>query len=164
MSDHKERLAAAIEAFNKAERMTFMLTVAARWLDGDGPTYVMGEVRVKALFVDIFGRHWADGALAAESLAHAAGDRTLADYHHERLCHPDVEVHDLWVYADTRGRWNALVAPVDVIAAELGYPPPVLLPGRNWARTWTTLPDRTDEQELAWVAAGGWSFEGEATR
>jgi hypothetical protein len=155
VSGHQEHLNAAIRAFNEAERMGFMLTTASRWLGDDGPTYLVGEVRVKALFVDIFGRHWADGALVAESIGHTAPDPYVEDYLHTMLCHPDVECHDVWQFTDTRGRWNALMAPVDVIAREFDYPAPSVLPGQNWARSWETLPERTDEQELAWIAAGG---------
>ncbi|MET7890625.1 hypothetical protein [Streptomyces mirabilis] len=155
MSDHKQQLDAAVRAFNTAERTEFMLHTATRRLGLDGPAYIVGDIRVMALFEDIHGRHWADGALAAESLGHLAGGQETEDRYHELLCHPDIECRDLWMFADNRGRWNALMAPIDVIAHEFGYPPPIALPGQNWARSWWTLPERSDEQELAWIAHGG---------
>lgn len=159
--DNKRQLDAAMATYNGIERAEFMLDTANRWLHSDGPTYLLGDTRAKALFEDSRGRHWADGALVAESIGHSAGDPMLTDSLHQDLCHPDIEVRDLWVVTDSRGRWNALMAPIEVIAREFDRPPPVLLPGQNWARTWWTQPTRSDEQELAWIAAGGPAYDHE---
>lgn len=150
----EEALLDAMEAYNATERTAFRVTIKGLWLGNDGPAYQLGDVRGKALFVDTAGRHWADGALVAESLGHIAGGATLAEAYNQALCAQD-EARDLRVWTETRGRWNALMAPVDVIAHAFGYPPPTRLPGDNWARTWWDTPGRTDEEELAWIASGG---------
>ncbi|MEV0183844.1 hypothetical protein AB0I54_31850 [Streptomyces sp. NPDC050625] len=158
MNSHKEQLDDALRTFNQAERQEFMLTTASRWLGLDGPTYIVGDVRVRALFEDIHGRHWCDAMLAAESLAGVADiGRTnpgiIEGYRQTAACME--EATDLWVFVDARGRWNATMTPVDALAHAWGYPPPTRLPDDNWARTWLSLPERSDEQELAWIANGG---------
>jgi hypothetical protein len=158
VSDHKQQLDQAMRAFNAAERTEFMLTTATRWLGLDGPTYLVGDVRVKVFFEDIHGRHWVDAALAAESLYWVGGvglrNPELIECY--RASAVDItEARDLWVCADVRGKWNAIMTPVEDLASAWGYPSPVRLPDGNWARTWLDLPERTDEQELAWIANGG---------
>jgi hypothetical protein len=155
MNDYKQSLDAAILAFNQAERAEFVLDTDTRWLGLDGPAYLLGDVRVRAFFVDVDGRHWVDACLAVESMARLVlpGTASLEGY---RQLAVDVDAaHDLWVFTDTRGRWNAVMAPVDGLARRWGYPPPTRLPDGNWARNWLDLPERTDEQELAWIAHGG---------
>ncbi|MFJ4201562.1 hypothetical protein ACIP2Y_18265 [Streptomyces sviceus] len=153
--NHRQQLDAAVRAFNQAERTEFMLTTASRWLGLDGPTYLLGDVRAKALFEDIYGRHWVDAYLAVESLT-GIGNRNPALMEGYRQTAVDIrEACDLWVYADTRGKWNAIMTPIEDLAAAWGYPPAVRLPDGNWARTWLDMPERTDEQELAWIAHGG---------
>jgi hypothetical protein len=152
VTNRRQQLHDAMVAFNAAERTEFMLATATRWLGVDGPTYLVGDVRTKALFEDIHGRHWVDGALYAESLNQ--DDATTEDIHHS-LCVPGVECRDLWVCRESRGLWNALMTPVTVLATELRLTAPALLPGDNWARTWQDLPARSDKQELAWIANGG---------
>ncbi|MFF4347564.1 hypothetical protein [Streptomyces sp. NPDC001530] len=155
MSDHKQQLEAAMLAFNEAERREFMLPTATRWLGLDGPTYLLGDVRVRTFFEDIHGRHWVDAYLAVESLTGIGRPDSGHMEMYRQLAIDMDEARDLWVFADTRGRWNAVMAPVDQLARRWGYPPPVRLPDGNWARGWLDLPDRTDEQELAWIAHGG---------
>lgn len=152
MNDHQRQLDAAIRNFNEAERTTFTDSTMTVWLGLDGPVYQVGDVRVKAFFVDPLGRHWVDAALYAESLNQGTG---ATENVHTSVCHPDVEGRDLWVMVDVRGKWNAVVTPVTVLACELGHEPPTLRPAGDWARTWWDLPGRTDAQELAWIANGG---------
>ncbi|WP_326786427.1 hypothetical protein [Streptomyces sp. NBC_00151] len=155
MSNHKQQLDAAIQAFNQAERTEFMLTTATRWLGTDGPAYILGDIRVRALFEDIHGRHWADAYLAVESLSDAGrADPDHMEMYRQLAVDMD-EARDLWVFTDTRGRWNAMMTPVEQLARRWEFPPPALLPGPNWARGWLDLPERTDGQELAWIAHGG---------
>ncbi|MCQ4043846.1 hypothetical protein ACFOSC_26645 [Streptantibioticus rubrisoli] len=151
----KQELHDAIGRFNSAEIAEFSLETGTRWLGDNGPTYIVGDVRAKGLAVDEHGRHWADGALVAESLAHLTGSSATGEAYRQALCLPEVECRDLIVFTDTRGRWNALMAPVEAMADAFGYPPPARLPDGNWARTWWDLPERTDEEELAWIANGG---------
>ncbi|MER5473740.1 hypothetical protein [Streptomyces sp. NPDC002685] len=158
MSDHKRQLDAALRTFNEAERAEFMLPTATRWLGLDGPAYLLGDFRVRAQFEDIHGRHWIDAFLALESLRSIGGvgdrDPGLIESYHQLAVDAN-EARDLWVFTDTRGRWNAVMVPVDELARRWGYQTPVLLPDGNWARGWLDLPERTDEQELAWIAHGG---------
>lgn len=151
---HKQQLAEAIAAFNDAERAEFIASTGLTWLGLDGPVYVIGDARAKALFVGRDGRHWADGALFVESIGGLVNNPALLEGYRQAIsCADDVE--DLWVYTDARGRWNALVAPVDSIARACGYPEPFRMPDGDWARTWWDAPARTDEAELAWIAHGG---------
>jgi hypothetical protein len=158
VNDHKQKLGDALRAYNEAERTEFMLPTATRWLGLDGPTYLLGDIRVRALFADIHGRHWVDASLAVESLRSVGGvgerNPGLIESYQQLAVDAD-EARDLWVFTDTRGRWNAVMVPVETLARRWGYPPPVLLPDGNWARGWLDLPERTDEQELAWIAHGG---------
>lgn len=158
MSDHKEHLNHAMRDFNQTERAHFMLDTGAQWLGLDGPAYVVGDVRMKAFFVDDRGRHWVDAMLGVESLAGITQSELrnggLLEGYRQLAAGMD-EADDLWVYTDTRGRWNATMAPVAALAHTWGYPPPVRLPDGNWARTWLSSPERTDEQELGWIAHGG---------
>lgn len=155
MSNHKQQLDAAVRAFNAAERTEFMLATATRWLGLGGPTYIVGDVRVKAFFEDIHGQHWADAYLGVESL-HQIGRQNPDLMETYRQAAVDISnARDLWVCTDTRGKWNAIMTPVEDLADAWGYPPPVRLPDGNWARTWLDLPERTDEQELGWIAHGG---------
>ncbi|MEU9405072.1 hypothetical protein AB0E08_05090 [Streptomyces sp. NPDC048281] len=154
MSDYKQQLEDAIRTFNQFERAEFMLDTTSRWLGLDGPTYLLGDIRVKALFLDASDRHWVDAYLAVESLCGISQDNAHTEAYRQ-LAIDGNEVRDLWVFTDTRGRWNAVMIPVDELARRWGYPPPVLLPDGNWARNWLDLPERTDEQELVWIANGG---------
>lgn len=155
MNNHRQHLRDAMVAFNRAERAEFMLATATRWLDLDGPTFLLGDIRVKTLFEDIHGRHWVDAQLAVESLdvTFNLDPRHLDDY--RDLAVDAAAATDLWVCTETRGLWNATMAPVNELALTWGYPPPVRLPDGDWARTWLDLTTRTDEQELAWIANGG---------
>jgi hypothetical protein len=155
VSNHKQQLDAAMRAFNAAERTEFMLTTATRWLGLGGPTYLIGDVRVKALFEDIHGRYWADAYLAVESLSGIGRPNPDLMEVYRQAAVDISEARDLWVCTDVRGKWNAIMTPVEGLANAWGYPPPVRLPDGNWARTWLDLPERTDEQELAWIAHGG---------
>lgn len=155
MNSYREPLDAAILAFNQAERAEFMLDTGTLWLGLDGPAYLLGDVRVKAYFEDIHGRHWVDAYLAVESMAGLILPGTASLEGYRQLAIDATEAQDLWVFTDTRGRWNAVMTPVAELARRWGYPPPVRLPDGNWARTWLDLPERTDEQELAWIAHGG---------
>lgn len=154
MNNHKELLDAAILAFNQAERAEFMLDTSTWWLGLDGPVYHLGDVRVKAFFTDSQGRHWVDAALAVESLSGYDGSDALMEGYRQAAVAADLAA-DLWVCTDVRGKWNAVMAPVVELAGIWGYPPPVRRPDGDWARTWLDLPERTDEQELGWIAHGG---------
>lgn len=154
MNDHKQQLTDALRMYNQTERALFTADTATQWLGLDGPAYIVGEVRMRALFMDTAGRHWVDAELGLESLI---GTGRVDDWHvrkYRDLATDAAGATDLWVFTDTRGRWNATMAPVSELAHIWGYPPPVRLPDGNWARTWTDLPTRTDEQELAWIAQG----------
>ncbi len=157
MSD-KRTLDQAIDAFNAAERQAFMQQTNSRWLGHDGPAYIIGETRAKALFEDEDGRHWVDAGLYVESLR-APGP--TADYLLELLTDDEPNIIDMWVHTDSRGHWNASMTTVTrlgqmLASSQILYRPgPVLLPGANWARTWWDYAERSDEQELAWVANGG---------
>lgn len=155
MTNYREPLDAAILAYNQAERAEFVLDTGTRWLGLDGPAYLLGDIRVKAFFVDAQGRHWADAYLAVESLSGIGQGDPAHREMYRQLAIDAAEARDLWVFTDTRGRWNAVMAPVAELAHRWGYPPPVRLPAGNWARTWLDMPERTDEQELAWIAHGG---------
>ncbi|MFJ7413078.1 hypothetical protein ACIQWZ_20005 [Streptomyces sp. NPDC098077] len=157
---HHLRLQEAQRAFNEAERLDFTEEASARWLGLDGPTYLLGDVRAKTFFVDAGGQHWADAQLVIESMSHIGTHGMTPEYVAAyRDLTPDITPGaDLWVHTDTRGRWNATMAPVTQIARSFGYPPPVALPGQNWGRTWWDMPDRTDAQQLAWLAHGGELF------
>ncbi|WP_037932854.1 hypothetical protein [Streptomyces sp. SPB78] len=166
MISRKQQLDAAIRAYNEQERDAFMHETGTRWLGHNGPTYLVGETRVKALFDDARGWHWVDGCLYAESLR---PPRETGNYLLDVLgelptpSDPDDpnRVADLWVHTDSRGQWGALMTPVATLArllADAGllyHAEAVRLPGDNWARTWDDYRERTDEQELAWVANGG---------
>ncbi|MDF6043219.1 hypothetical protein LRD69_13890 [Streptomyces sp. JH14] len=158
MSDHKQQLEAAMRAFNEAERAEFTLTTSTRWLGNSGPTYLLGDVRVAALFEDARGRHWVDAFLAVESLTGIAElarrNGGLMEGYRWAAAQMD-DAHDLWVCTETRGKWNAVLAPIGSLAHTWGYPPPVRMPNGNWARTWMDMPERTDQQELGWIAHGG---------
>ena len=152
---HRKRLQDAIVAFNAGERAEFMLPTATRWLGLDGPTYLVGDIRAKVFFEDIHGRHWVDATLLVESLdlGQSVEPWQIDDYRDRAV---DVtEAVDLWVFTETRGLWNAIMAPVDELSKAWGYPPPTRLPDGDWARTWLDLQSRTDGQELAWIASGG---------
>lgn len=149
-----EALHDAMLAFNQAERAEFILDTGTRWLGLDGPVYLLGDVRVKTFFEDSHGRHWVDSALAVESLSGYANNGVLMEGYRQAAVALDA-VEDLWVCTDVRGKWNAVMAPVADLADLWGYPPPVRLPDGEWARTWLDLSERTDEQELAWIAHGG---------
>lgn len=152
----KDQLDETIRAYNHHERGQFMRETGTTWLGLGGPTYQLGDVRAKALFIDTQGRHWADGALVAESISFLACDSPrLIEAYSQALCGPDVESFDLMVHTDTRGKWNALMSPVGAIADALGYPPPMRMPEGDWARTWWDSPSRSDLQEIAWIANGG---------
>lgn len=155
MSLHQTRLEDAIRGFNQAERADFLLATSTRWLGIDGPVYLLGDVRVRALFVDDLDRHWVDAYLAVESLTGIGRLNASQVEMYRQLAIDADEVDDLWVFTDTRGRWNAVMTPVTTLASRWGYPAPVRLPDGNWARNWLDLPERTDEQELAWIAHGG---------
>ncbi|WP_075662262.1 hypothetical protein [Streptomyces acidiscabies] len=152
MTGHKQQLDNAIRNFNVAERVAFTIATATRWLGTNGPTYLLGTIRVKAYFVDTRGRHWVDAYLAVESLTGTTPDDAET---YRQMAIDAEEARDLWVFTDTRGRWNAVMTPVTELARRWEYPPPVRLPDGNWARGWLDLPERTDEQELSWIAHGG---------
>ncbi|WP_327268776.1 hypothetical protein OG233_13960 [Streptomyces sp. NBC_01218] len=155
--NHNEFLLDAMRAFNAAEREAFTEETGTRWLRLEGPTYLLGDVRAKTFFIGTDGQHWADTHLVIESMSHV-GTHGMAREHVEeyRELAPGITPGaDLWVHTDTRGRWNASMAPVATIARAFGYPPPVALPGTNWGRTWWDSTERTDSQELAWIANGG---------
>jgi hypothetical protein len=153
MSDHKQQLHEAMRAFNEAERAEFCSTNSVTWLGLDGPTYLVGDARAKAFCVGADGRHWIDGYLFVESLSGLVDNPGLMEAYRQAIASDEAD--DLWVCTDTRGQWNAIMAPVDFVARTCGYPPPILLPPGNWARTWWDMPERTDEQELGWIAHGG---------
>lgn len=154
MSDHKTQLDTALCAFNEAERAEFTSTHNLTWLGLDGPAYILGDVRARAFFEGADGRHWVDAYLVVESLAGLVNDPGHLEAYRQ-MASDVTEGDDLWVWTDTRGRWNATMAPVDTLAHVWGYPPPVLMPAGNWARTWLDTPERTDQQELGWLAHGG---------
>jgi hypothetical protein len=123
---------------------------------GEAPAiYVAGGFRIRAPFVGPDGRHYADACLVIESMAGDPGaTRGLVDYYQDLLGNLR-DGHDLWIFNHHRGEWNAVVAPVDEIADVLDLGPALRMPAGNWARGWWDMPSRTDEQELAWAAAGG---------
>ena len=155
MSNHKQLVEDALRAFNQAERAEFMAATGTRWLGLDGPVYILGEVRAKTIFDDSRGRHWVDAALAIESYSGTGCPPSWPLEAFRDVAVDLPEADDLWVFTDTRGRWNAVMAPVAELARVWELPPPTILPGNNWARTWLDLPERTDNEELAWVANGG---------
>ncbi|MEV1006107.1 hypothetical protein [Streptomyces sp. NPDC049881] len=158
MNAWRDNLAAAIAAYNKAERAEFCTRTGLTWLKLDGPTYLIGNFRIKALFEDPTGCcHWADAALYAESRDAAEMPRDATAALLDVLGCMD-RARDLWVHTDTRGQWNASLAPVYVIAQAFGEPEPERLPGDQWARTWWDDPHRSDAAELAWLAHGGQAF------
>ncbi|MEU3000217.1 hypothetical protein ABZ684_22060 [Streptomyces sp. NPDC006995] len=155
--NHKRDLLHALRAFNEAERDSFVTETHTQWLSLNGPTYLLGDVRAKTFFVDAAGHYWADAQLVIESMSHIGqGGMSREHVAAYRDLTPDLTPGaDLWVYTDTRGRWNASMAPVATIARTFGYPPPVILPGPNWGRTWWDMPERSDAEEIAWIANGG---------
>lgn len=154
MSNHTEALYDAMLAFNRIERAEFMLDTGTLWLGLNGPTYLLGDIRVKALFEDTHGRHWCDAMLAVESLSGYSSNNVLMEGYRQAATDMDA-AGDLWVCTDARGKWSAVMTPVTVLATTWGYPPPVRLPDGDWARTWLDIPGRSDEQELAWLSHGG---------
>lgn len=147
----------AITAFNRGEIADLISDTGLRWIGLDqGKVYALGEgerhIRVLAPFQSPDGRWWADAALAIESLDE--GD-VVTEYWHQNIAGGGGDCHDLWIYSDMRGRWNALIAPVDQLAAQLDLQQVTELPPGNWARNWWTDPERNDAQELAWIANGG---------
>lgn len=152
--NHKQLVDDAIAASNKAERAEFMATTGTTWLGLDGPTYLLGDARAKAMFVGKDGRHWTDAYIVIESISQIEPNPGLMEAYRQLIaCDPDAE--GMWVWTDTRGHWDATMAPIEIIAERFGYPPPLVMPGDNWARTWWDTPERTDAQEIAWLAHGG---------
>jgi len=153
----EQRLAAAIDAFNKAALEGLQVEHGLRYRRTPA-VYQAGRIRIGCMFTGPDGRHWADGALVAESVNSLPDvSRDMAEYWSDQPSQVR-EADDLWVFTETRGRWNAIVAPVTEIARIFELDEPVRMPAGNWARTWWDLPQRTDGQELAWVAAGGVPF------
>lgn len=156
MSSDRSDLLAAMQAYNKAQLAEFIAETGLTWLGLNGPAlddvYLLDSTRARGLFLDQTGRGWVDGALVAESLAEAHPG--LNEGYCQALCAAS-ECRDLLVCTPNRGIWNALIAPVDVVARQLHLGTPARLPGFNWARTWGTLACRSDAQELAWIAHGG---------
>lgn len=150
--NHREMIYAAIREHNAQERVDFMAATNTTWLGLDGPVFAFADTRARAWFIGSDGRYWADGSLLIESLNHRD---TLTEAYTQALCDPDGEARDLWVFTDTRGKWNAMLAPVDEIARLLQLPAPILMPPGNWSRSWWAFPHRTDEQEIWWIANGG---------
>ncbi|MFD9225239.1 hypothetical protein ACFWDI_35745 [Streptomyces sp. NPDC060064] len=154
MSDHTKHLENAMRAFNEAERAEFTATNNLTWLGLDGPTYLLGDVRAKAFYTGADGRHWVDAYLVVESLSGLVTNAGHLEGYRQLAAEMD-EGDDLWVCTETRGKWNAVMTPIDTLARAWGYPPPALMPTGNWARTWLDMPERTDQMELAWIAHGG---------
>jgi hypothetical protein len=155
MSEHRARLEASMREFNLTEIAKLITSTDLTCLSLNGPAdaiFTIGPVRVRGLFVGSNGVHWADGALLVESLD---PDPATREALLQAIATELPDCHDLWIATASRGIWNALISPVSDLAILLGYPPANQMPADNWARTWGDSPERTDEQELAWVAGGG---------
>jgi hypothetical protein len=149
-----EDLEDAIIAFNRTQIAELALETGLlfRGLD-NGRVHLLGAVRVLAMFQGADGRWWGDAALAIESMD--PDDEHMTEYWHQQIAGCADECHDLWVYSDVRGKWNALIVPLAEMARRLELDAPLEMPPGEWARTWWDLPTRTDSQELGWIAHGG---------
>lgn len=149
--DREIALRTALADYNRAGLAEFEAETGLRYLGDDGPVYLAGSVRVRALFIDGAGSHWCDGRLAAESAysgTHAVRD--WASVVGERLD----SAHDLWITTTERGRHDAIIAPISDVCAVLDLDPPELFaPG--WARSWRTFDWMVESTALALAAAGG---------
>lgn len=145
----------AIRSYNRRSIGELEAESGLRYLGDDKVAYQAGHIRIAGIFIDPDGQHWADAPLVAESMiSYPDVDPTTAGYLRD-VAGDIADAHEAWVFTDTMGKWNLVVAPVTVVAKTLHLPEPFLLPAGNWARTWWDMPERTDLQELGWAAAGG---------
>ena len=138
------RLAAAMMAYNVEERAP-LVEAGLTWLGPNGPMYLAGDVRLRALAIDKDGVHWVDACLAVESayMRHPAFDY-YADLPGSTLT-PAIE---FWHVNFTRGRFSTTLGPIGEVCEVLDLDVPLPFPADNWARTYASDPEQTDAELL----------------
>jgi hypothetical protein len=150
---HERRLREAIAEYNLAERAE-LVEEGLTWLGLAGPIYRSGPVRMRALAIDVDGVHWVDACLAAES---AYFGHPIFEYYSDR---PGGQLQmsvEIWQVSLTRGRFSTILGRIADVCDILDLDAPETFPADNWARSYDSWPDRTDEQmmRIDSVPAGG---------
>jgi hypothetical protein len=148
MSTPTSDLANAIAAFNHASIAGAEQLHGLTYHPGDGPVYNLGPIRARTLFTTPDGTHLVDLRLVIESATTDPTTRAALEREHVVNVAASGDCIEMWVYTDVRGRYDAVLVPVDQAAKLLNLPAPApAQPG--WARGWEDFPTISDADHLA---------------